>query len=261
MKTVFKDEHKLKQEVETHLSEEKETCGCGCEIGKCDCGPECTKCDCGKKKDAKEDWDPTGSVGVSGVSQDVARKGMNTLWENEMGIGGLHQEPFFGAHPGHGWTGASGNNYGWIDFESEMPGDFETVEVESLEQAQQALGLSDREFRNLIGSRWYGANPENLFNRFKKNQGNLILKIRNKKEDVEKSERKLTLNDFERMVRSDMMNGAAMDEYVSDEKVKKMAKSYYNDYLQGADPEEMFYENKEPKWLNEIKNNFKRLIK
>jgi hypothetical protein len=50
MKTVFKDEHKLKQEVESHISEEKEVCGCGCEIGKCECGPECTKCDCGKKK-------------------------------------------------------------------------------------------------------------------------------------------------------------------------------------------------------------------
>lgn len=49
-KTVFKDEHKLKQEVESHISEEKEVCGCGCEIGKCECGPECTKCDCGKKK-------------------------------------------------------------------------------------------------------------------------------------------------------------------------------------------------------------------
>ena len=82
-KTVFKDEHNMKDAVEAHLSEEKELCGCGCEIGKCECGPECTKCDCGKKKDAKEDWDPTGSVGVSGVSQDVARKGMNTLWEQE----------------------------------------------------------------------------------------------------------------------------------------------------------------------------------
>ena len=200
--TVFKDEQDLKKEVEQHLSEEKETCGCGCEIGKCECGPECTKCDCGKeklseqsesmdldqdedsfyaiyskkrdevveyiksyskakrifdritdgfdnppialrkvddhieegfmfcvfyltdmdkpkqcfknRKDAElficnndedfssfykldkvpvensnnerersEDWDPTGSVGVNGVAQDVARKGMNTLWEQE----------------------------------------------------------------------------------------------------------------------------------------------------------------------------------
>jgi hypothetical protein len=176
--TVFKDEQDLKKEVEQHLSEEKETCGCGCEIGKCECGPECTKCDCGKKKlneedkyeegelpfslnnsffgvmadilvevghhhnnpeissltnflaylydehsgelrdirikdeilidhwnsiqsqtndaysskesrkssdqeETSEDWDPTGSVGVSGVSQDVARKGSNTLWEQK----------------------------------------------------------------------------------------------------------------------------------------------------------------------------------
>jgi hypothetical protein len=81
--TVFKDEQDLKKEVEQHLSEEKETCGCGCEIGKCECGPECTKCDCGKEKEATEDWDPTGSVGVSGVAQDVARHGSNTLWEQE----------------------------------------------------------------------------------------------------------------------------------------------------------------------------------
>lgn len=83
-KTVFKDEHEMKDAVESHLSEEKELCGCGCEIGKCECGPECTKCDCGKKKETKEDWEPTGSVGVSGVSADVARKGMNTLWEQEL---------------------------------------------------------------------------------------------------------------------------------------------------------------------------------
>lgn len=83
-KTVFKDEHNMKDAVEAHLSEEKELCGCGCEIGKCECGPECAKCDCGKKKEeASEDWDPTGSVGVSGVAQDVARKGMNTLWEQQ----------------------------------------------------------------------------------------------------------------------------------------------------------------------------------
>ena len=82
-KSVFKDEHKMKDAVESHLSEEKELCGCGCEIGKCECGPECKKCDCGKKKEAKEDWNPTGSVGVSGVSQDVARHGSNTLWENK----------------------------------------------------------------------------------------------------------------------------------------------------------------------------------
>jgi len=82
--TVFKNEDELKLAVEKHLSEDKEMCGCGCEIGKCECGPECKKCDCGKKKDAKEDWDPTGSVGVNGVAQDVARKGMNTLWEQEL---------------------------------------------------------------------------------------------------------------------------------------------------------------------------------
>lgn len=81
--TVFKDEEKLKGEVESHLSEEKELCGCGCDPEKCECGPDCKKCDCGKKKEAKEDWDPTGSVGVSGVGDDAARRGTNTLWENK----------------------------------------------------------------------------------------------------------------------------------------------------------------------------------
>ena len=53
-------------------------------------------------------------------------------------------------------------------------------------------------------------------------------------------EKKLTYNDFIRMVRDDMMAGAAPDEYPSDEKVKKTAKAYYNDYLQGASVDELF---------------------
>lgn len=82
-KTVFKDEENLKSAVDSHLSEDKDLCGCGCEKDKCECGPECTKCDCGKKKEEIDEWDPTGSVGVQGVAQDAARKGMNTLWENK----------------------------------------------------------------------------------------------------------------------------------------------------------------------------------
>tara|TARA_B100000900_G_C20097593_1_gene520621 strand:+ start:104 stop:436 length:333 start_codon:yes stop_codon:yes gene_type:complete len=61
-KTVFKDEEKLKHEVETHLSEEKE---CECECNKdgkdCKCPPDCEKCDC-NEKEPKEDWNPNASV-------------------------------------------------------------------------------------------------------------------------------------------------------------------------------------------------------
>ena len=79
--TVFKDEHKMKDAVESHLSEEKETCGCGCEIGKCKCGPECTKCDCGKEKETKEDWNPNDSVATQpgGLMQGA----MEPKWINE----------------------------------------------------------------------------------------------------------------------------------------------------------------------------------
>jgi len=52
--------------------------------------------------------------------------------------------------------------------------------------------------------------------------------------------RKLTYNDFVRMVRDDMMAGSAPDERPSEELVGKRAKAYYNDYLQGADVDSMF---------------------
>ena len=52
--------------------------------------------------------------------------------------------------------------------------------------------------------------------------------------------RKLTFNDFVRMVRDDMMAGSAPDERPSEELVGKRAKAYYNDYLQGADVDSMF---------------------
>ena len=53
-------------------------------------------------------------------------------------------------------------------------------------------------------------------------------------------EKKLTYNDFVRMVRDDMMAGAAPDEYPSDERVRKDAKYLYNRYLQGASVDDLF---------------------
>ena len=53
-------------------------------------------------------------------------------------------------------------------------------------------------------------------------------------------EEKLTYNDFIRMVRDDMMAGAAPDEYPSDERVRKDAKYLYNRYLQGASVDDLF---------------------
>lgn len=50
----------------------------------------------------------------------------------------------------------------------------------------------------------------------------------------------LTYNDFVRMVRDDMMAGAAPDERPSDEQVKNRAKTYYNDYLRGANVDDLF---------------------
>ena len=52
--------------------------------------------------------------------------------------------------------------------------------------------------------------------------------------------RKLTFNDFVRMVRDDMMAGAAPDERPSEELVGKRAKAYYNEYLQGASLDDIF---------------------
>ena len=52
--------------------------------------------------------------------------------------------------------------------------------------------------------------------------------------------RKLTFNDFVRMVRDDMMAGAAPDERPSEELVAKRAKAYYNEYLQGASLDDIF---------------------
>jgi len=55
-----------------------------------------------------------------------------------------------------------------------------------------------------------------------------------------KENKKLTYNDFIQMVRDDMMAGSSPDEKPSDEQVKRRAKSYYNDYLQGASVDDLF---------------------
>jgi len=53
-------------------------------------------------------------------------------------------------------------------------------------------------------------------------------------------EKKLTYNDFVQMVRDDMMAGSSPDDYISDEQVKKRAKSYYNEYLKGTSVDDLF---------------------
>ena len=52
--------------------------------------------------------------------------------------------------------------------------------------------------------------------------------------------KKLTYNDFVQMVKDDMMAGASPDEKPSEEQVKKKAKAYYNDYLQGTSVDDLF---------------------
>ena len=61
--------------------------------------------------------------------------------------------------------------------------------------------------------------------------------------DLEKSlneDKKLTYNDFVQMTRDDMMDGAAPDEYPSDERVRKYAKALYSRYLKGASVDDLF---------------------
>lgn len=81
-KTVFKDEDKLKQEVESHISEDADKCGCGCIKEECECGPDCEKCDCGKKeKETKEDWNPNDSVATQPGG--LMQGSMEPKWINE----------------------------------------------------------------------------------------------------------------------------------------------------------------------------------
>ncbi len=66
--------------------------------------------------------------------------------------------------------------------------------------------------------------------------------------------KKLTYNDFVQMVRDDMMAGASPDEKPSEEQVKKKAKAYYNDYLQGASVDSLFEAKKKAKKNNKKLN-------
>jgi len=61
-----------------------------------------------------------------------------------------------------------------------------------------------------------------------------------KRLDKLKEDKKLTYSDFVQMVRDDMMAGSSPDGKPSDEQVRKRAKSYYNDYLQGASVDDLF---------------------
>ena len=66
--------------------------------------------------------------------------------------------------------------------------------------------------------------------------------------------KKLTYNDFVQMVKDDMMAGASPDEKPSEEQVKKKAKAYYNDYLQGASVDSLFEAKKKAKKNNKKLN-------
>ena len=73
-------------------------------------------------------------------------------------------------------------------------------------------------------------------------------------------DKKLTYNDFVRMVKADMMAGAAPDERPSEELVKKRAKSLYNDYLKGASVDDLFEAKVEVDDETEFKLNLKHLL-
>ena len=70
--------------------------------------------------------------------------------------------------------------------------------------------------------------------------------------------KKLTYNDFVRMVRDDMMAGSSPDEKPSDEQVRRRAKSYYNDYLQGASVDDLFEATKKEE--NEFHKKLDKLV-
>jgi len=78
--TVFKDEHKMKEDVDSELGEQTQAImkaikkaednskKCECECNKdgedCKCPPDCKDCDCNKEEETKEDWNPNASVGT-----------------------------------------------------------------------------------------------------------------------------------------------------------------------------------------------------
>lgn len=78
--TVFKDEHMMKDAVDSELEEQgallkslksgledsKKKCKCECNKDgeDCKCSPDCKDCDCNKEEETKEDWNPNDSVGT-----------------------------------------------------------------------------------------------------------------------------------------------------------------------------------------------------
>jgi competence protein ComGC len=78
---------------------------------------------------------------------------------------------------------------------------------------------------------------------FYRNRGNTSGTI----DEATDEDKKLTYNDFVQMVRDDMMAGSSPDEKPSDEQVRKKAKAYYNDYLQGASVDDLFEATEEDK--------------
>ena len=65
---------------------------------------------------------------------------------------------------------------------------------------------------------------------------------------------KLTYNNFVQMVRDDMMAGSSPDDHISDEQVRKRAKSYYNEYLKGTSVDDLFEAKKKAKKNNKKLN-------
>ena len=61
--------------------------------------------------------------------------------------------------------------------------------------------------------------------------------------------KKLTYNDFVQMVRDDMMAGSSPDDHISDDQVKKRAKSYYNEYLKGTSVDDLFEAKERSKFI------------
>ena len=74
------------------------------------------------------------------------------------------------------------------------------------------------------------------------------------KEIITRIVEKLTYNDFVRMVRDDMMAGSSPDDHISDDQVRRRAKSYYNEYLKGTSVDDLFEAKKKAKKNNKKLN-------
>ena len=106
-------------------------------------------------------------------------------------------------------------------------------------------------FEDDIQIKGTGKTEEEAFGDLKRNYENY------KKTGIHEA-KKLTYNDFVRMVRDDMMAGSAPDERPSEELVGKRAKAYYNDYLQGASVDDLFEATKEEE--NEFHKKLDNLV-